>query len=260
MSQTDLMSRVCETINRFLALGCERFQLCGATFIRNYAAPSRYDANNIGLIRDAGLTEELLARADIEYGHLAFRQFNIDPLTPSQIEARLALAGFGRWSEHLVMVLEGNLHSRPNACDIRLVRTDEEWLAYHELTVVNVREYSERTGQAEEPEEVLRDLLTYVRGKSSKAPTWMAYVDNVPQAYLTSWSGNCGIGQIEDLFTHPDYRHRGLATALIAHGIESARAGGASEVLVIADPSDTPKEMYASMGFAPLFISRSQYR
>jgi predicted GNAT family acetyltransferase len=77
---------------------------------------------------------------------------------------------------------------------------------------------------------------------------------------LSSWPGENGVGQVEDLFTHPDYRHRGLATTLIAHGVADARARGAGPVLIIADPSDTPQQMYSAMGFRPLFISRSQYR
>jgi hypothetical protein len=109
MSDALLFARACETIEAYLALGNERFEACGATFIRNRATPTRYDANTIVLIRDATRVDELLQRADVEYAHLPYRQFHLDPLTPPEVEARLALAGYARWTAHLVMVLEGEL-------------------------------------------------------------------------------------------------------------------------------------------------------
>jgi predicted GNAT family acetyltransferase len=69
-----------------------------------------------------------------------------------------------------------------------------------------------------------------------------------------------GIGQVEDLFTHPDFRHRGIATALIAHCVADARARGAGPVLITADPLDTPKQMYAAMGFRPFSVTRNYFK
>ena len=43
---------------------------------------------------------------------------------------------------------------------------------------------------------------------------WLAYAEGTPTGYLSSWVAPNGVGYLEDLFTHPDYRHRGLATAL----------------------------------------------
>ena len=76
-------------------------------------------------------------------------------------------------------------------------------------------------------------------------------------AYLASWEGIDGVGQVEDLFTHPDHRHRGLATALLHHGIADCRAHGAGPVVIVADPTDTPKQIYAALGFRPVAIKRS---
>ena len=65
------------------------------------------------------------------------------------------------------------------------------------------------------------------------------------------------MGKVEDLFTAPAFRRRGIATALIAHAVPDARARGAGPVLIGADPTDTPKAMYAAMGFAPVCAIRS---
>ncbi len=59
------------------------------------------------------------------------------------------------------------------------------------------------------------------------------------------------------MFTHPDFRHRGLATALIDHCVADRRAHGAGPVVIVADPTDTPKRMYAALGFRPVAIKRS---
>ncbi len=74
-------------------------------------------------------------------------------------------------------------------------------------------------------------------------------------AYFNSWAGVDGVGQVEDLFTHPDFRHRGLATALIHHCVAECRRGGAGPVIIVAEPTDTPKQMYAAMGFRPAAIA-----
>ena len=65
------------------------------------------------------------------------------------------------------------------------------------------------------------------------------------------------MGKVEDLFTVPEHRRQGVATALIAHAVADARARGAGPVLIGADPTDTPKAMYAAMGFAPVCAIRS---
>ena len=65
---------------------------------------------------------------------------------------------------------------------------------------------------------------------------------------------------MEDLFTVPAFRRRGVATALIAHAVGDARDRGAGPVLIGADPDDSPKHMYAAMGFRPLCVLRSYTR
>jgi len=258
MSERELIERACETIEGYLALGNERLEACGATFIRNRTTPSRYDANHVGLIRDASSFQAMLARADIEYAHLDYRQFDIDPLTPPEVEAGLGLAGFSRWSAHLVMVLDGELKASPMPYSIREVVGEDAWQAFGRLQAVDHLEYNQRLGRpSPEPSD---EWLAYTRAKSPAARTWLAYIEDVAAGYFTSWPGRNGVGQVEDLFTHPDHRHRGIATTLIAHCTADARQRGAGPVLISADAADTPKQMYADMGFRPLFVARSQYR
>ena len=103
--------------------------------------------------------------------------------------------------------------------------------------------------------EALRQMIGVWRSKGPAVRTWMAYVDGAARAYCSSWEGNEGVGQVEDLFTHPDFRRRGLATALIHHCVAECRGAGAGPVVIAADPTDTPKQMYAAMGFRPAAIA-----
>lgn len=85
-------------------------------------------------------------------------------------------------------------------------------------------------------------------------------MDGKPRAYCASWAGVDGVGQVDDLFTHPDFRRRGLASALIHRCVADCREHGAKAVVIVADPADTPRRMYAAMGFRPVAIKREYWR
>ena len=97
------------------------------------------------------------------------------------------------------------------------------------------------------------------RAKSPPVRVWLGYIDREARGYVTSWEGTAGVGQVETLFVHPDSRHQGLATALIHHGVRDCRAAGAGPVVIVADTADTPKLMYASMGWTAVAVTR-KYR
>jgi GNAT superfamily N-acetyltransferase len=209
-------------------------------------------------MRDGSQIEALLARVEVEYAHLDYRQFHLDPLTPPEIEANLMLAGFSRWSNHLVMILEQQLRATPKPIHIRRVNSEEDWLEYGSLQALEHIEYNQRLGK--ETAESNAEWLQYTKAKSPPVSIWLAYTEDAACGYCSSWPGESGVGQAEDLFVHPDFRHRGIAIALIAHCVSDARSRGAGPVVIIADPTDTPKNLYATLGFRPLFNSRSQYR
>jgi len=73
------------------------------------------------------------------------------------------------------------------------------------------------------------------------------------------WQVN-GLGQVEDVFVEPAYRHRGIATALIHHCVADCREQGAGAVVIVADACDTPQHMYAAIGFRPAATKRRYVR
>jgi ribosomal protein S18 acetylase RimI-like enzyme len=259
LAMNDTVRRALATNRALLALGHETFEADGALFVRDRTVPATRDANHVTSITAAAAPAEidrLLARAEREFAGFPHRRFDVEPDTPPEFEARLQLDGYEQ-SGALVMVLEGELRGEGGPCDIRPVESEEDWRAYGALHAVEFDEY--RAAGGSRPD--LRDAMLRVRRLTSPPVRyWLAYLDGAPRSYLCSWEGVDGMGQIESLFTHPDYRHRGLATALIHHCVADARAHGAGPVVIVADPSDTPKRMYAALGFRPVAIKRSYWK
>jgi ribosomal protein S18 acetylase RimI-like enzyme len=62
------------------------------------------------------------------------------------------------------------------------------------------------------------------------------------------------VAQVEDVATVPAYRGRGLARAVVLHGVSEARRAGAELVFLVADEEDWPKELYRRLGFDPIGV------
>ena len=254
---TDLTRRALATDYGWMALGNERFEADGAAFIRNPSVARVRDANQVVAVT-ASMPDEievLLARADREYADCPHRQFRLDFAAPPEFEARLVLEGYER-SDTLVMLMEGEPAGTAKPHEIRPVESAADWQAYASLNEIDLREYLEKIPGGIDAR-VVEQLMLSRRVKSPPVRHWIAYVDGQPGAYLASWEGIDGVGQVEDLFTHPEFRHRGLAAALIHHCVADSRAHGAGPVVIAADALDTPKRMYAALGFQPVAISRT---
>ena len=238
------------------ALGNERFEAEGATFIRNRQFPEWMDANHVAYVTASTPQEigRLLERVEEEFDGFPHRRFDLEPDTPPALQARLVLDGYGR-NDEIIMVLRGELGGVAEPADIRSVEDDSDWDALAGLVELDWREHRERTGNRTADISPWRRLGK--RGKSPPVRYWLAYLDGHPRSYLSSWGGVAGVGLVEDLFTHPEYRHRGLATALIHHCVADSRAQGAESVIITADPADTPKLMYADLGFEPVALQSS---
>jgi GNAT superfamily N-acetyltransferase len=243
----------------FFDLGNERFEADGATFVRNREVPDIWDANHVSRIT-ASTPEEidrLLERVESEFDGFRHRMFWVDPTTPPVVEGRLAMDGYQR-QEMLVMLLHGAIEGEANANEIRPVENETAGLAYVALHDRDWREYRDKMpgGAGGYDEKTAEQMMRSRRSKSPPVRLWMAYVDGQPRAYCSSWGGIDGVGMLEELFTHPDFRNRGLAKALIHHGVAEARSEGAGPVVIVASPNDTPKEMYAALGFRPVAVKR----
>jgi GNAT superfamily N-acetyltransferase len=255
--------RACETLRGYLRLGAEVIDGPGATFVRNRECPRRHDANHADsvLCETPAAMDALFAAAEHVYAEYAHRRYDVDLQTPPQFEARLVLEGYTR-RPALQSILEGPLVATPRDIEIREVADDAGWAAYARLLELDIIGGELKEGKTRE-EIDLSHVPQWLRYQQMKRPDvrfWLAYDNGAARGYFASWPGENGAGMVEDLFTEEPYRHRGIATALIAHCVADARARGAREVIIGADPNDTPRHMYAAMGFRPLMVTANYVR
>jgi GNAT superfamily N-acetyltransferase len=261
MSDAALFQRVCDARAAYNELGNTVVEEPTARFVCNPATPLVHDDNILSWVRaqtDDDI-DAVLARADDLYGGLRHRKVMLDPGTPAAFEARLVLEGYEP-HPHVELVLDGDLRATPAPVDVRPVESDDDWRSLAVLWRLDHEEEVEKGQHDPWASEVTEQM---VAGKRLKAPDlrfWLARVDGTDAAFFSSWPGIDGLGIVEDLFTRPELRGRGIATALIAHCVDDARARGAGPVAISARTGDTPKHMYAALGFHPTGISRSYLR
>jgi GNAT superfamily N-acetyltransferase len=252
----DLVTDACAALRGYYLLGNEVFAAEGATFVRNTACRRRHDANFVTDVRchSQAEVERLLARVEREFAGFGHRQFHLDPFAPPALAARLALDGFP-FNEQLVMSLEGDLRGEAREMDVRAVEGDAGWADFASLQHSDWDEVRHKQGKPPAPA-VTIDFLVSKRCKQPHAQFWIVHASGRPAAYLSSWAAGNGIGVVEDLFTHPDFRLRGLATGLLAHAVTDLRQRGAKTIILSAIVDDSPKKMYAALGFTPLYVQR----
>lgn len=257
---SDLIGRAADVNEAWLALGNEVFDVAGARFVRNRELPAKRDVNHVQKVRASTPDdiERLLQVCDREFEGFPHRAFYLDYRTPPAFEARLQLDGYQR-QDALIMLLEGELNGELKAHEIRRIENDEGWAAYEALHEMDWLASNQRPGT---PNATWNPSVGF-RSDRIKAPpvrAWLAFDGGKPAAYFSCWEGPDGVGQVENLFTHPGHRHRGLATALIHHCVSDARRYGAGPVVIVCDPTDTPKNMYAALGFRPVAIKSAYWR
>ena len=133
--------------------------------------------------------------------------------------------------------------------------SDDDWAVVRRLTRLDHEETARRRLHPLWDEDVTTQTVATKRAKAPDLRFWLARADGIDCAFLSSWPGANGVGKVEDLFTHPDFRHRGIATALIVYCVRDARARGAGPVLIGALLNDTPMHMYVGMGFRPFCVA-----
>ena len=76
--------------------------------------------------------------------------------------------------------------------------------------------------------------------------TYVAEADGSVVGFAT-WARADGVTELEDLFVDPDWRRRGIATALVSHIVDVLRAQGVRSLEVTANPH--AQGFYHAAGF-----------
>ena len=228
-----------------------------ATYVHNLEHPAVWDANHLSGVRaaDHAEIEQVLRHADRVFAHCSHRYVIVDPLTPEAFVARLALDDFKEMSPTIQMVLDGPFAARGADVDFRAVASDDDWRVLYELVRLDHLEGKVTRGMALE-DEITRGIVAGYRSKAAVSQFFLATMDGVTCAYGSSVVGPYAMGIVEDLFTLPAYRRRGIATAMIRHAVAHARERGMGPMLIGALADQAPKQLYASLGFEPRCLTR----
>lgn len=252
-----LVQQAFSTFADFLAVGNERIVLPGGTALRNRALPRIRDANHVTLVHAAGAedTKALVDAAEATYAGLPNSCFYVHSGEAVEVEAELLMRGY-RFATFMSMLLEGELVCSPPDRELRRIETAADWAEYERLVAQNWREGLERTGHQYDPT-IVAEVMTQAHLKADGGVRyWLAGIDGTACGFLQTYHDGAGMGIVEDVYTDPAYRHQGLASALMRASVDDLRADGAALVLLAVDPSDSPRHMYAAMGFRPLSVWR----
>lgn len=241
-------------------LGHPVVQTAYARLVANPDHPEAWDANHADAVtaetRDE--IEAVLAAMDEHLAHSPWRVVHTDPFTPDAFVARLALDGFEAQAPVIQMQLEGEVRAPP-ATALRPVETEADWNA---LAALVRRDHAEgaRTGGAIHSADVTDGIIAGYRAKDGPYRFHLALEDGEPVAYGALAAAPSGAGMIEDLFTLPTYRRRGIASGMIAAFANDLRSRGATCVFLGAMAGEPARLLYAKLGFRPVMLTRCWVR
>jgi GNAT superfamily N-acetyltransferase len=257
MQPADVLERVCAAYAWQRALGndVERTLLCW--LVSDRAHPGVWDANHVSRVRARTPAEidRVLQQADAAFAHCHHRLFVVDPLTPPAFVARLALEDFGELTPTLQLVLTGALRATPPNLELRAVTAETDWQSLAALVRQDHGEGARTHGRAL-PAEVTAGLVAGYRKKSPACQFFLARRDGIDCGYGAGVVCEDRMGMVEDLFTLPAFRRRGVATAIIARAVAHVRDHGADAVLIGSHATEPPKRLYAALGFLPVCVTR----
>ena len=221
------------------------------TTVATPAHPTTWDGNFVMAGPDVG------GRGGVRgagRGSTAWQVVQVDCLTDPAVEAALALAGF-EVANMLIEMIADTVASPSPVPAVALVPVGEaEWARFAALVDVDHRE-GKRTGEHDAA--VAAGLLDGMRARRRTVRYWLLVEDGVDAGYGMTAACPNGLGLIEHLFTLPDRRGRGLMSASSSDGAGRLRAAGCDAVFLDAHAGDTPKRLYARLGFEPVAMTRT---
>jgi len=208
------------------------------TVVRATRHPTYWDYNLVRVEDDADIgAGELVAFADEALAGLAHRHVGFELLSAGD-RVRAELEALGWKVTCLVWMLHEGAAPPATGLDVEQVAYD----VVHHLRVVWHRE--------DFPGVDFKDHFDHEREVSMarNAQVFAAFEQDRPVAFA-QLERESGAAEITSVFVDPDHRGRGLGTAITKAAI--AAAGEVSDLWIVADDDDRPKDLYARLGFRP---------
>jgi GNAT superfamily N-acetyltransferase len=255
---TDIARFVAEAYRWQRRLGNTVIAALHCHIVADAARPDVWDSNHADEVTAASQTDidAVFAAMNLHLAHARWRVIHTDGFTPEPFLARLALDGFAERPVTIQMVLRGELSDRGPPIDLRPVASDPDWDALLELVRADHVEGG-RTPDLTLSAEHSRNVVAAYRAKSSAYHFHLACLNGRPVGYGAYAAAPNGAGMIEDLFTLPSARRRGIATAMISAFTDRLRTIGCQTIFLGALASEPPKHLYNRLGFHPVALART---
>lgn len=258
MSSASYLSAIADAYAWHRALGNECIRSAHCQLVIDRQHPSVWSSNHVSRVRADTETEihAVFDAMDQAFGHCRHRFVSSDCFTPPQFLAHLALRDYRELTPTLQMVLLGDL-APVNAprLSLRQARQDRDWEIVGQLVRADHDEGA-RTNHAILADEVSHGIVEGFKRKSGPCTLYLVSIEGIECAYGMAVRCPNGLGMVEDLYTLPGHRGRGIASAIIRHCVDVLRQEGCEAVFLGAHITERPKYLYNRLGFKPLMLTR----
>lgn len=210
------------------------------TVVRATRHPTYWDYNLVRVEDDADIdADELVAFADEALAGLAHRRVGFEVVSAGE-RTRAGMEALGWKVTRLVWMRHEGETPPATGVDVEQVAYD----VVHHLRLTWLRE--------DFPDVDFSDYFEHAREVDMRrnAQVFAAFEQDRPVGFA-QLEREGGAAEITGVFVHPEKRGHGLGRAITQAAI--AAAGEVSDLWIVADDDDRPKELYARLGFRPVW-------
>lgn len=223
------------------------------TIVATPAHPATWDANFVMAGPGVGAAAVFAALETFD----RWQVVEVDVLTDPEVEAALALAGFAAASTLIEMVAKEVAAPLPVPA-VTSVPVDASNFATLAALIEVEQGEGRQDGRADPA--VTAGLIAARRGRMEACDYWLIHAGGDALGYgMTAVCPN-GLGLIENLFTLRAHRGRGLMSGFIVEAARRLQAEECDGLFLDAHANDTPKHLYARLGFRPVALTRTWTR
>ena len=243
LADVDSLARVLAFLRSNLARTADELRLIDAgCVVSSPSLPAVWSVNQVRVGLPLGF-ESVVELADEQMGSSPYVQIVLENQnTGPALEDSFRTASW-KTERELLMTLSA---SPDRDADTSIVVDAGE----AEVTEVMRRWYSE-----DEPDpRALAQLVEFSRRESRACDDRLLGVRSSDGRLVavSKLRGDGRVAQVEDVYTAPEARGRGIGRAVVTRAVELAREAGHDLIFINADDNDWPKELYARIGFRPL--------
>lgn len=225
-----------------------------AIIVADPAHPDVWDSN-FALPQPGGDPDRLIAQLDAAMTHSQWRVVMTDAETDPIVDAVLAQHGFAQHAAAIEMISDTAIAPPERAPPVRFhtVDTDADW---HRLIALVRTDHAEGRRTGEISAAVRDGLIAGLRGDCPPGRYTLISLDGTDIGYGFTLACPNGLGLIDELFTVLSARGQGAMSSFIAAASAQLIAAGSHGVFLDAHAHDTPRLLYARLGFQPIALSR----